>query len=70
MNPQNQKSLNLDLISLRNHRMNKREFSKIKIHKKLKLKLKLIQIMIQKLNITIKRKITMKHIPNPRLRLN
>ena len=46
MNPQNQKSLNLNIISGRNHRMNMREIYEIKIREKLKLKL--TQITIQK----------------------
>ena len=48
MNPWNQKSLNLDLISLRNHRMNRGEISEIKNHKNSKLTTKLTQIMILK----------------------
>ena len=47
-NLRNQKSLNLDLISRRNHRMNMREISEIKIRERPKLKLKLTQITIQK----------------------
>ena len=47
MNPRNQKSLNLDLNSRRNHRMNMREIYEIKNHEKSKLKMKLTQIMIQ-----------------------
>ena len=46
MNTRNQKSLNLDLISRRNHQMNMREISEIKIHEKPKLKL--TQITIRK----------------------
>ena len=42
----NQKSLNLDLNSQRNHQMNMREISEIKIHEKRKLKLKLTEITI------------------------
>ena len=46
MKPQNQKSLNLDLISQRNYQMNRREIFEIEIRKKLKLKL--TKIMIRK----------------------
>ena len=46
-NPQNQKSLNLDQDSQKNHQVNKREISEIKNHEKPKLKLKLTQIMIR-----------------------
>ena len=48
MNPRNQKSLNLDLISWRNHRMNIGEFFENKNRKKTKLRTKLNQIMTQK----------------------
>ena len=48
MNPRNQKSLNLDLISQRNHRMNKREIFKKENLEKQKLRTKLTQIMILK----------------------
>ena len=42
----NQKLLNLDLISGRNHQMNKREIYENENHKKPKLKTKLTQITI------------------------
>ena len=48
MNPQNQKSRNLDLTSQRNHRLNRREISEIKILEKQKLKLVLTQTTIAK----------------------
>ena len=47
-NPRNQKSLNLDLISRRNHRMNKGEIFENKNHKNPKIRMKLTQIMILK----------------------
>ena len=47
MNPLNQKSLNLDQDSWRNHQVNKREISEIENHEKLKLKLQLIKIKIR-----------------------
>ena len=40
-NPQNQKSLNLDQDSKRNHRVNKREISEIKNFKKTKIEIKI-----------------------------
>ena len=43
MNPWNQKSLNLDLILQRNHRMHRSEIFEIKIHEKPKMKSKAIQ---------------------------
>ena len=46
MNPRNKKSLNLDLISRRNHQMNIGEFSENENRKKPKLRMKLTQIMI------------------------
>ena len=50
MNPWNKKSLNLDLISQRNHQMNKREFFENKNHETTKLRTKLNQITILKKN--------------------
>ena len=50
MNPQNQKSLNLDLILPRNHRMNRCDFLENKNHENSKLRLKLNQIRILKQN--------------------
>ena len=47
MNPRNQKSLNLDQDSPRNHQMNMKEIFEIKNHKKPKLKLKFTKITIQ-----------------------
>ena len=44
MNPQNQKSLNLDRDSWRNHQVNKREISKIENREKMKLKLTKVTI--------------------------
>ena len=49
MNPQNQKSLNLDLISRRNHRMNRGEFSENKNSENPKLRMKFTQFMILKM---------------------
>ena len=48
-NPRNQKSLNLDFISRRNHQINISEISKNKNYENLKLRMKLTQIMILKL---------------------
>ena len=48
--PLNQKSLNLDLVSRRNHQMNRGGFSKNKNHENPKLRLKLNQILIVKQN--------------------
>ena len=45
-NPRNQKPLNLDQESKRNHQVNKREIFKIEYHEKPKLKLKLTKIMV------------------------
>ena len=47
MNPQNQKSLNLDQDLQRNHQVNKREIFEIKNRGEPKLKLQLTKIMIQ-----------------------
>ena len=71
MNPQNQKSLNLDLILQRNHRMNKREISKNKNHEKAKLRTKFTQIMILKWNLKLYiDRLGWNTIPNPSLCLN
>ena len=48
MNPWNQISMDLRLISRINHQMNRREISEIEISEKSKLKLKLTQIFIRK----------------------
>ena len=48
MNPRNQKSLILDLISQRNHRMNRGKIFENKNHEKSKLRMKLTQVMILK----------------------
>ena len=53
MNPRNQKSLNLDLRSRRNHRMNRSEISEKKNREKPKLRMNLIQIMILKYNLKL-----------------
>ena len=53
MNPRNKKPLNLDLISQRNHRMNRGEIFENKNHENLKLRLKLNQITILKRNLTL-----------------
>ena len=47
-NPRNQKSLNLDLISQRNHQMNIGEISENENCEKPKIRMKLTQIMILK----------------------
>ena len=47
-NLQNQKSLNLDLILQRNHRMNRGDFFENENHKNPKLRTKLNQITILK----------------------
>ena len=52
-NPHNQKSLNFDLISRRNHQMNIGEISENKNHEIPKLRMKLTQIMILKLNLKL-----------------
>ena len=49
-NPWNQESLDLDLISRRNHRINIGEISENKNHKNPKLRLKLNHIKILKQN--------------------
>ena len=51
MNPWNTKSLNLDQDSLKNHQVNKREFSKIENHEKPKLKW--TKITIQNRNLKL-----------------
>ena len=48
MNPRNQKSPNLDLISRRNHRMNRGDFFENENSEKSKLRMNLTQIMILK----------------------
>ena len=70
MNPRNQKSLNLDQDSRRNHQVNKREISKIKNHVKPKLKLKLTETNNSKLKSkAIGRKIMMKYDLQPNITL-
>ena len=49
-NPQNKKALNLDVISRRNQRMNRGDFSENKNNEIMKLRMKLNHIMILKRN--------------------
>ena len=67
MNPQNQKSLNLTMISWRNHQMNRCDFSeKIKI-----MKTEIKNKINSNYGLKIKSKaIQRKTIPNPQLRSN
>ena len=69
-NPQNQKALNLDQDSQRNHRMNKREIPKNK-NTKIEIEIEIYSNYYSKFKSkAIQRKIRMKYDPQPKIALD